>query len=39
MKKNNVVIGTRGSKLALWQAEWVKSELQRINPGLEVELN
>jgi hydroxymethylbilane synthase len=37
--KNKVVIGTRGSKLALWQAEWVKSELQRMNPGLEVELN
>lgn len=39
MKKNKVVIGTRGSKLALWQAEWVKAELQRMNPGLEVELN
>jgi hydroxymethylbilane synthase len=37
--KNKVVIRTRGSKLALWQAEWVKSELQRMNPGLEVELN
>lgn len=39
MKKNSVVIGTRGSKLALWQAEWVKAELQRLNPGLEVGLN
>jgi len=39
MKKNKVVIGTRGSKLALWQAEWVKAELQRLNPGLEIELN
>lgn len=39
MKKNNVVIGTRASKLALWQAEWVKSELQRLNPGIHVELN
>jgi hydroxymethylbilane synthase len=39
MKKNKVVIGTRGSKLALWQAEWVKAELQRMNPGLDVELN
>ncbi len=37
--KNKAVIGTRGSKLALWQAEWVKSELQRMNPGLAVELN
>lgn len=37
MKK--IVIGTRGSKLALWQSEWVKSELQKMNPGLEIELN
>lgn len=33
-----IVIGTRGSMLALWQAEWVKSELQRLEPGLIVEL-
>src|SRR3990172_8540985 len=39
MTKNKVVIGTRASKLALWQAEWVKSELERMNPGLQVELN
>lgn len=39
MGKQRVIIGTRGSKLALWQAEWVKSELQRLHPGLEVELN
>ena len=31
-------IGTRGSKLALWQAEWVKSRLERLHPGLGVEL-
>src|SRR5512139_3865586 len=37
--KNKIIIGTRGSKLALWQAEWVKSELLRLHPGLEVELN
>lgn len=37
--KNKVVIGTRGSKLALWQAEWVKSEINKINPALDVELN
>lgn len=36
---NKVVIGTRGSRLALWQAEWVKAELQARNPGLEIELN
>jgi hydroxymethylbilane synthase len=39
MKKNKVIIGTRGSKLALWQAEWVRSELKVIRPGIEVELN
>jgi hydroxymethylbilane synthase len=39
MKNKKIVIGTRGSKLALWQAEWVKSELQRLYPGIEVELN
>lgn len=37
--KNKIIIGTRGSKLALWQAEWIKSELQKLNPGLEIELN
>ena len=37
--KNKIIIGTRGSKLALWQAEWIKAELQKIRPGLEVELN
>ena len=38
-KNRKIVIGTRGSKLAVWQAEWVKSELERLHPGLEVELN
>lgn len=38
MKKNKVVIGTRGSKLALWQAEWVKSELEKMSPGIKIEL-
>ena len=37
--RNKIVIGTRGSKLALWQAEWIKSELQKLNPDLEIELN
>lgn len=36
MKK--VVIATRGSQLALWQAEHVKGRLQQEHPGLEVEL-
>jgi len=31
-------LGTRGSALALWQAHWVKGELERQWPGLHVEL-
>lgn len=38
MKKHKIIIATRGSKLALWQAEWVKAQLEKNNPGLEVEL-
>lgn len=37
--KNKIIIGTRGSKLALWQAEWIKAELEKLNPGLKIELN
>lgn len=33
-----IKIGTRGSKLALWQANWVKSALIEKAPGLSVEL-
>ncbi|HDS15389.1 MAG TPA: hydroxymethylbilane synthase [Proteobacteria bacterium] len=36
--KNRITIGTRGSALALWQANWVKSELEREYPGIEVTL-
>jgi len=32
----NLTIATRGSKLALWQAEWVKERLEKL--GYEVEL-
>lgn len=37
-KKRNVVIGTRGSKLALWQANWVRREIMKRNPDVEVAL-
>lgn len=37
--ENRLIIGTRGSKLALWQAEWIKSELEKLHPGLSVTLN
>jgi len=33
-----IVIGTRGSQLALWQANWVKSEIEKRHPELEVTL-
>lgn len=33
-----VRIGTRGSPLARWQAEWVAGRLRACHPGLEVEL-
>ncbi len=36
--KDLVRIGTRGSKLALWQAEWVKAALEKTAPGIRVEL-
>jgi hydroxymethylbilane synthase len=39
MKQKKITIGTRGSKLALWQADFVRSELKRLYPGLEIELN
>jgi len=35
---DSIKIGTRGSKLALWQAEWVKSAIQADHPGLTVEI-
>jgi hydroxymethylbilane synthase len=35
---NQITIGTRGSKLALWQTNWVKGELERLHPGLEVNI-
>lgn len=36
--RREVRIGTRGSALALWQAEWVKSELEKRYPGMTVTL-
>jgi hydroxymethylbilane synthase len=31
-----IVIGSRGSKLALWQSEWVKARLEALDPGVRV---
>ena len=36
--KNQLRIGTRASQLALWQANWVKDQLEQRHPGLEVTL-
>jgi hydroxymethylbilane synthase len=34
----SVTIGSRGSKLALWQAEWVRDQLRSRYPAVDVEL-
>src|SRR5208283_2195007 len=36
--KTKIIIGTRGSALALWQAEWVKAGLEKLSAGLQIEL-
>ncbi len=38
MSRPSLKLGTRGSALALWQANWVKAELERRANGLTVEL-
>lgn len=35
---STVVIGTRGSKLALWQAGWVRDRLQQLRPEVVFEV-
>lgn len=34
-----LIIGSRGSKLALWQAGLVRDGLVRLNPGLEIQID
>jgi hydroxymethylbilane synthase len=36
--KGTIRIGTRGSRLARWQADWVAGRLRELHPGLEVDL-
>ncbi len=36
--RKKIHLGTRASKLALWQANWVKSTVEAQNPGTEVSL-
>lgn len=38
VKGKRVIVGSRGSKLALTQTNWVISELKRLNPGIEFEI-
>jgi len=36
--RSTLVIGTRGSQLAIWQAEWVQAQLKQMAPDLSVVL-
>lgn len=36
--QTRLIIGTRGSRLALWQANWVKVRLEQAHPGLSCAL-
>jgi len=36
--RDHFIIGSRGSKLALWQAEWVKSQMESLRPEARVEI-
>jgi hydroxymethylbilane synthase len=38
MRKNNLVIGSRGSELALWQTNFVKTKLEEFFPALNLEI-
>lgn len=38
MNKRDITIATRGSMLALWQAEWIKSQLHELNKEITVTL-
>ncbi|MEW6130274.1 MAG: hydroxymethylbilane synthase [Acidobacteriota bacterium] len=38
MTNDKLTIGTRGSKLALWQTNWVKAELARHHPHLHIDI-
>lgn len=36
--RSSLVVGTRGSRLAVWQAEWVQARLKELSLGLTVTL-
>lgn len=37
--KQKIIIGSRGSELALWQANFVKREIEKNNKNIKVEIN
>lgn len=37
-ERKRLIIATRGSKLAMWQAEWVRSSIMQLDPSLTVEI-
>jgi len=38
MESRKIKIGSRGSPLALWQANWIKNQLESRNPDIPVEI-
>jgi hydroxymethylbilane synthase len=36
--KHKIIIGSRGSELALWQAEFIKKELEKKNKNVSIEI-
>ena len=38
MQSQKIVIGSRGSQLALWQANWVKSQLECLHSNVEINI-
>jgi len=38
MDLEKLIIGSRGSGLALWQANWIKSQLEELHSGLQVDI-
>ncbi|MFQ5992474.1 MAG: hydroxymethylbilane synthase [Nitrospiraceae bacterium] len=38
MVRSSLVVGTRGSRLAIWQAEWIQARLREIAPDITVTL-
>jgi hydroxymethylbilane synthase len=36
--RSTVILGTRGSELALWQTQWVQHELAKLHPSIKIEV-